>query len=275
MTAPSTVNNAAPNAAMTANTPISSKTAKNEHVYSKMNQSPSPPSSHFQCTLSSPWTEWIAPNQKGNFMTALCIDELNGWLLCGQTSGTLNAWKIPTAPSNTSEAARKREDHKAKRRVFECRNLLKSEEDGVRAIFVSDSNICCLIGYRRLCCLVDYDPLSAVRRSLGMEDLFVYSPFTSPHMFYSTQCAQEGESGRMLYIFCRSFGGALKVDLSTHKMEMVPIGNDNKLKPKANVLNANQHFVVWQTVHSPTNFYVDPANQHKNAPSKQTVVCSL
>ena len=149
---------------------------------------------------------------------------------------------------------------------------MKSEEDGIRAIFVGEAAskkqtaICCLVGYRRLCCFVDYDPLSAVRRKLGMEELFVYSPFTSPHLFYSAQCLDDG--GRSVFVFCRNFGGALIVDLHSQKMEMVPIATANKLPSKANVLAANRHFVVWQTAHSPANFYVDPANQHRNAPPK-------
>ena len=265
------------NEADSAITPTKKSSADTVTTSSTANHNtPSPAPNHFQCTLSSPWTEWIAPNQKGNFMTALCIDELNGWLLCGQTSGTLNAWKIPTAPYTASEkegSPSSNSSDNGGRRVFECRNLLKSEEDGVRAIFVSESRICCLIGYRRLCCFVDYDPLSVVRRKLGLEELFVYSPFTSPHMFYSTQCAQGGgDENQILFIFCRSFGGALRVDLSTQKMEMVPIENTNKLPPKGNVLNANQHFVIWTTAHSASNFYVDPKNEHKNEPPKPPAV---
>eukprot|EP01084_Bolivina_argentea_P206393 352408_1 len=57
----------------------------------------------FKCTLgASRYIECIAPNQKGNFIISLCIDELNGWILAGQCSGTLNAWKIP---QNTSQKA--------------------------------------------------------------------------------------------------------------------------------------------------------------------------
>jgi len=195
-------------------------------------------------------------------MTALCIDELNGWLLCGQTSGTLNAWKLPTAPRSDSEA----EGRWRSRRVFECRNLLESEEDGIRAIFVAQSAVCCVVGYRRMCCFRDYDPLSAVRRNLGMEELFVFSPFTSPHLFYSTQSADDG--GRFLFVFCRGFGGALRIDLEAQSTEMLPIAVHNKLPSKANVLGANRHFVVWQTAKSPSNFYQEEAQKHRNKPAK-------
>eukprot|EP01083_Nonionella_stella_P132524 402944_1 len=76
-------------------------------------------STEFKCTLSSPYIECIAPNQKGNFITSICIDELNGWLLSGQCSGTLNAWKIPTLSNNKNNKNTK---------IYECRNLMQCEE---------------------------------------------------------------------------------------------------------------------------------------------------
>ena len=56
----------------------------------------------FELTVRTPIIHWIAPNQKGNFITCLAIDDENGFCIAGQCSGTINCWKIPTIIQNNT-----------------------------------------------------------------------------------------------------------------------------------------------------------------------------
>eukprot|EP00485_Elphidium_margaritaceum_P000242 CAMPEP_0202695264 /NCGR_PEP_ID=MMETSP1385-20130828/8901_1 /ASSEMBLY_ACC=CAM_ASM_000861 /TAXON_ID=933848 /ORGANISM="Elphidium margaritaceum" /LENGTH=581 /DNA_ID=CAMNT_0049351263 /DNA_START=79 /DNA_END=1824 /DNA_ORIENTATION=- len=245
----SLIDNASDNVNKTMQTQDSSKSQLTRHTVNN----------EFTPTLKHAYIECIAPNQKGNFNTAICIDELNGWLIAGQTSGTLNAWKIP-ADLSSLVLQRRRANHnsKLKQHVFECRNLMPYEEDGIRHIHATHNHIICMVGYRRLCVFSDYDEASVVKKKLGVEDVFTYSPFTSPHMFYSTQYEQ------MVYIFCRSFAMAMKVNLNTEKKEIIKAASDNKLAVQTSVLTANRNFIIWQSVHTKDGFWVKPENAHKN-----------
>ncbi|ETO32704.1 hypothetical protein RFI_04414 [Reticulomyxa filosa] len=56
--------------------------------------------STFQPQLQSPLVYQIAPTPKGNCVSCFDVDEKHGWLISGQMSGTINAWKLPKLRSD-------------------------------------------------------------------------------------------------------------------------------------------------------------------------------
>merc|ERR1719491_1399601 len=143
---------------------------------------------------------------------------------------------------------------------------MASDDAAVRAIHCvqrADSVLAiALIGFRRLCCFVDYDAASRIVCKLSVDEYFTYSPLTSPQMFFLS--AHSDSNSGVAHIFCRNFGSALRIDLASQTKELIRVAGDDRLSSKGRVLSATRSFVIWAAPRTPSDFYAETRNAHKN-----------